>query len=131
VEKGPNHYQLLNIRRDSTLSQLKKSYRTLSLELHPDKNKSPNAEQEFHRVKLAYDTISNADMKRAYNLLGDTGAKVAVKGSVDLKYIAVQMMVYYGSSLIIAFLMTFSEASGEALTTSLFGLSGIDNFFLQ
>ena len=36
-EKGPNHYQILGISRGDTLTTLKKSFKKLSLELHPDK----------------------------------------------------------------------------------------------
>ena len=124
TEKGPNYYQVMNVTRDSSISVMKKSYRHLSLELHPDKNKSPNAEEEFRKITKAFDVISNSETRRAYNLLGEAGAKIAAKSSIDLKYILVQMMVYYGSNLIYAFFMTFSEPSGDALVTSLYGLSG-------
>lgn len=115
---------MLNVTRDSTTSELKKSYRHLSVTLHPDKNKAANAEEQFLRVKLAYDVIGNSETKRAYNLLGETGAKIAAKSTLDLKYILVQMIVYYGSSLLYAFFLTFSESTGEAMTTSVYGLSG-------
>lgn len=115
---------MLNVTRGSTISTLKKAYRHLSLELHPDKNKSPTAEEDFRKVKLAFDSISNLDLRRGYNLLGEAGAKIASKGVLDMKYIVIQMIVYYGSSLIFAFLMTFSEPSGDALNSSLFGLAG-------
>ena len=38
-EKGPNHYNLLGVARGTSTANLKRAYRNLSLELHPDKNK--------------------------------------------------------------------------------------------
>ena len=54
-EKGPNHYPLLNVGRDCSTTTLKKAYKRLSLELHPDKNKSPTAHEDFNKLKRAYD----------------------------------------------------------------------------
>jgi DnaJ-class molecular chaperone len=103
---------------------LKKAYRNLSLELHPDKNKSPTAPEDFRRVKHAFDILTNSEYREVYNRLGDAGAKVAAQTVVDHKYIIIQMLVYYSSSLIFAFLMTFAEPSGDAMSASFFGLLG-------
>ena len=50
MEKGPNAYSLLNLSRGSSTSLIKKTYRNLSRELHPDKNKSPHAAEENFSV---------------------------------------------------------------------------------
>jgi len=124
-ERGPNHYQLLNVRRDCSTSVLKKAYKKLSLELHPDKNKSPTAPDEFNKVKHAYDILSNAENRGIYNRLGDDGVKYASQAVVDQKYISIQLLVYYASSAIFAFFMTMSEPSGDALSYSVFGLAAM------
>eukprot|EP01038_Epipyxis_sp_PR26KG_P015673 gene15673-21199_t len=121
-EKGPNHYQLLNVTRDSSISTIKKAYRNLSLELHPDKNKASTASEEFQKVKHAFDVLVNKDKRREYNRLGDHGVAVSAQTAIDLKYIILQLVIYYSSSLIFAFLMTFSEPSGDAFSLSVFGL---------
>ena len=59
---------------------------------------------------------------QVYDRLGDAGVKVAANSVIDHKYIIIQMIVYYSSSMIFAFLMTFSESSGDAMVTSIFGL---------
>lgn len=123
-EKGPNHYQLLNVTRGTPAGVLKKAFRNLSLELHPDKNKSPTAQEEFRKVKQAYDVLADNELRRAYDLLGDAGVKTASQSVIDHKYIIVQMLVYYASTLIFAFLMTFSESTGDAMGMSIFGLTG-------
>lgn len=56
MDKGPNHYVRLGVTRDSLgSSAIKKSYRTLSRTLHPDKNKAEGAVEEFRKVKYAFD----------------------------------------------------------------------------
>ena len=122
MENGPNAYSLLNMSRGSSSSLIRKTYRNLSRELHPDKNKSPTAAEDFQRVKHAYDVIIEPDLRRVYNILGDAGVKASVQTVIDHKYIMTQMVVYYASTLVFAFLMTFSDPTGDAFALALFGL---------
>lgn len=122
LEKGPNAYSLLNMTRGSSSSLIRKTYRNLSRELHPDKNKSPTAAEEFQKVKQAYDVIIEPDLRRVYNILGDAGVKASAQTVIDHKYIMLQMAVYYGSTTIFAYLMTFSDETGDAFSLALFGL---------
>lgn len=94
-------------------------------ELHPDKNKDPSAADQFLKVKHAFDVISDKERKREYNRLGEQGVKLLSQSVVDHKLILIQMMVYYGSTLIFAFMMTFSEPTGDAFNISLLGLTGV------
>jgi curved DNA-binding protein CbpA len=96
----------------------------LSLELHPDKNKSPHAAEEFQKVKHAFDVLMNPDTRHVYDRLGDAGVNVAARTVIDHKYIIIQMLVYYFSSVVFAFLMTFAEPSGDAMSAAFFGLTG-------
>jgi len=98
------------------MSVLKKLHRKLSLELHPDKNKSPTAIEEFRAVDTAFTVLKDNELRRVYEILGDHGVKIAEKSVVDHRYIITQMLVYYFSSLIFTFLMTFSEPTGCLLT---------------
>ena len=130
MENGHNYYRLLNVSRTSTISQVKKAYRNLSLELHPDKNKSPSAVDEFRKIKNAFDVLSNKEKRREYNRLGDNGVKVSAQAVIDYKYILIQIIVYYASSGIFAFLMTFSESNGESMSLSFFGLLSKSTYFI-
>jgi len=69
VERGPNYYGVMyaapkegadeiRVTRSSTSAEIRKAWKRKSLELHPDKNPSPSANQEFERVKEAYDVSS-------------------------------------------------------------------------
>lgn len=122
-EKGPNYYQLLQIRRDTPMSMVKKAYRSLSLELHPDKNKAANAADEFRKIQQAFDVITDKSKRRDYELLGEHGIKLSSQMVIDQKYLLLQLIIYYASSLIFAFLMTFSETTSDAFQLSIFGLS--------
>ena len=123
-EAGPNHFQLLNITRDTPVNTLKKAFRSLSLEYHPDKNSAEDATEKFRKIQYAYEVLVDRDKRREYNRLGDYGVKYYAQAVVDVKYLVLQMIVYYCSSLIFAFLMTFSESTGDAFSLSVLGLLG-------
>jgi DnaJ-class molecular chaperone len=94
------------------------------LELHPDKNKSPTAIEDFRKVKQAFDVLSDPETRRIYEKFGDYGVKLSSQSVMDHKVIIIQMVVYYSSSAILAFLMTFSEPTGDAFSASMFGMAG-------
>ena len=123
-EQGPNHYQLLNVPRTAAIPTIKKAYRGLSLELHPDKNKAPDAAEQFRKVNKAFATISDREKRREYNRLGEHGVAVSAQQVIDHRYIMIQLIVYYCSSAIFAFMMTFTEPTGDAFSLTIFGLFG-------
>jgi DnaJ-class molecular chaperone len=69
-ETGQNHYQLLNVSRGTPINELKKRYRLLSRDLHPDRNRSPTAAEDFGRVKYAFDVLVNPETRQIYDRLG-------------------------------------------------------------
>ena len=50
----PDYYKTLGIHSSVTKKNIKKSYRKLALEFHPDRNKSPNAHKKFIEINEAY-----------------------------------------------------------------------------
>ncbi|MDP3998448.1 MAG: DnaJ C-terminal domain-containing protein [bacterium] len=63
-------YDILGIDKNSSPEEIKKAYRKKALECHPDRNKSPQATQQFKEVNEAYEVLSNVDKKSAYDQFG-------------------------------------------------------------
>ena len=63
-----NYYTILGVSRTSSLEEIKKAYKKLARELHPDKNKDNlDAEDKFKKVSEAYDTLSDDKKRKAYD----------------------------------------------------------------
>lgn len=72
---GKDYYKILGVSRSATDEELKKAYRKLALKYHPDKNKSPEAEEKFKEVGEAYDVLSDKRKRQIYDQLGEEGLK--------------------------------------------------------
>lgn len=68
-----DHYKVLGIQRSASDDEIKKAYRNLAKQFHPDKNKAKEAEEKFKEISAAYDVLKDADKKKVYDmqLLGD------------------------------------------------------------
>jgi molecular chaperone DnaJ len=65
-----DHYAALGVSRDATEEQIKKAYRKLARELHPDVNPAPEAQEKFKAVTHAYEVLSDANSRRQYDMGG-------------------------------------------------------------
>tara|TARA_B100001287_G_C22649670_1_gene514551 strand:+ start:153 stop:1169 length:1017 start_codon:yes stop_codon:yes gene_type:complete len=63
-------YSILNISRSANDSEIKKSYKKLAFQYHPDKNKSENAQEKFREISEAYEILTNTDKRRMYDNFG-------------------------------------------------------------
>lgn len=66
-----DHYDTLGVERDASPEEIKKAYRKLARQLHPDVNPSEEASERFKAVTLAYDVLSDPEQKQRYDLGGD------------------------------------------------------------
>jgi molecular chaperone DnaJ len=62
-----DHYEVLGVARDASEDQIKKAYRKLARELHPDVNPAPEAQERFKLVTHAYEVLSDSDSRRQYD----------------------------------------------------------------
>lgn len=66
-----DYYGALGLRRDATPEEIKKAYRRLARELHPDVNPDPHAQDRFKAVTAAYEVLSDPQKRQIVDLGGD------------------------------------------------------------
>ena len=71
-----DYYEVLGVERDADAPQLKKAFRRLARELHPDVNKhDPQAEEKFKEAAAAYEVLSDPERRRTYDAFGHEGLR--------------------------------------------------------
>ena len=103
-------YKTLGVARDANEADIKKAYRKLAKELHPDRNKdNPKASEKFSQVTNAYDLLNDKDKRARFDRgeiegdgnpaapfggvkasgLGREGGRVGIEEFLEYKYVAV------------------------------------------
>ena len=73
MESKRDYYDILGLARDATDEKIKQAFRGLAKKLHPDVNKSANAETQFKEVGEAYSVLSDPEKRAAYDRYGHEG----------------------------------------------------------
>ncbi|HYP55358.1 MAG TPA: DnaJ domain-containing protein [Solirubrobacterales bacterium] len=84
----PDYYETLGVERDASQAEIKRAFRRLARELHPDVNDhDPEAEEKFKAAAEAYEVLSDPERRRTYDAYGHEGlrggAQPAGFGSVE------------------------------------------------
>ncbi|KAG2941849.1 hypothetical protein JG687_00004804 [Phytophthora cactorum] len=112
-----NFYHLVGVDRDSSYADIKRAFRQRSVELHPDKNRSPTASEEFNRLRLAFDILGDANKRPLYDLFGESAV------DKDLWSLQIETLVgsltFYAIWAVLTFILTLSEQAREARAWSL------------
>ncbi|MDQ3426674.1 MAG: DnaJ domain-containing protein, partial [Gemmatimonadota bacterium] len=66
-------YVLLGVSRDASETDIKKAYRKLAMEHHPDRNSAPEAEARFKEITEAYEVLRDPQKRGAYDRYGKAG----------------------------------------------------------
>ncbi len=79
-------YQLLGVSRDANEDEIKRAYRKMAMEFHPDRNPATDAEARFKLIAEAYEVLSDSTKRAAYDRYGEAGLKGGAGGfhHVDL-----------------------------------------------
>lgn len=73
-----DYYEILGVDKKASVDDIKSTYRKLAMQYHPDKNKSPDAEEKFKEMSEAYAVLSDQGKRQQYDQFGHIG--------IDQKY---------------------------------------------
>src|SRR4029077_88699 len=76
-----DHYDTLGVPRNASADEIKKAYRKLVRETHPDKHPDdPAAEERFKQIAQANEVLSDPEKRKQYDLLGEAGMRGSAPG---------------------------------------------------
>ncbi len=95
-----DYYEVLGIVRGSSDEEIKKAFRALARELHPDVSDAPDAEERFKEVVEAYEVLSNSERREVYDRFGHEGLRSGgFTPSFDLGDLSDLFSAFFGDDL--------------------------------
>jgi molecular chaperone DnaJ len=96
-----DYYEVLGVPRDATDADIKRAFRRLARELHPDVSDVPDAEERFRKLAEAYEVLSNAETRRLYDRFGAAGLRRGgfAPTDVDLGNLSDIFSAFFGDGL--------------------------------
>ena len=127
-------YETLGISKGASSDEIKKAYRKLARQYHPDINKEPGAEEKFKEINAAYEILSDETKRRQYDQYGDSMfggqsfhdfSRANFGGNADINDILNQIFGNFGGS------GRSSRGFGGFNSASFGGFDGFDQGFGQ
>src|SRR6266571_6416026 len=97
-----DYYELLGIARDASEPEIKKAFRGLARELHPDVSDAPDAHERFREVVEAYEVLSKSETRELYDRYGHAGLRSGgfQPGHFDFGSLSDLFAAFFGDDLI-------------------------------
>jgi molecular chaperone DnaJ len=98
---GRDYYEVLEIERGADDQQIKRAFRRLARELHPDVSEAPDAEARFKEVVEAYEVLSKSETRELYDRYGHAGLKTGgfQPGHFDFGNLSDLFSAFFGDDL--------------------------------
>ena len=102
-----DYYEVIGVDKSASADEIKSQYRKLALKFHPDRNKSPDAQEHFKEISEAYAVLSDSGKRDLYDKHGHEGVEEDILPKISFE---VQAVISMMSSMIYLVVREDAEA---------------------